>query len=168
MRAVLVLIVRQDDGANVAKRGVRPPMRGPRRGARGGGDPTWRLASSWSRTGGRHSAVLAVSFFADDSVQAASIGTPLRGRPSPREHVPVTMGARGQPMPGDVGRKPDTSVRWVARLGGSSGVRATWSSRDGKGLGLAGVPVGRAVLHKSTGSVCQEVLVALVAAGRPG
>jgi hypothetical protein len=80
----------------------------------------------------------------------------------------VTVGARGQPTPGDVERELFTSVRWVARLGGSSGVRATWSSRGDEGLGLAGVPVGRAVLHKSTGSVCQEVLVALVAAGRPG
>jgi len=68
-------------------------------------------------------------------------------------------------MPGDVERKLNTSVRWVARLGGSSGIRATWSSTDDEGLGLAGVPVGRAVLHKSAGSVCSEVLVALRCGG---
>lgn len=78
------------------------------------------------------------------------------------------MGARGQPTPGDVGRKSGTSVRWVARLGGSSGIRATSSSKGDEGRGLAGVPVGRAVLKKSAGSVCLEVLVALVVAGRPG
>lgn len=70
--------------------------------------------------------------------------------------------------PGDTRRELRTSVRWVARLGGSSGVRATWALQGAQGLGLAGVPVGRAVLHKSAGSVGSEVLVLLDMAGRPG
>lgn len=52
------------------------------------------------RAGGRHPVTLAASFFADGTVQVALIGTPLRGTPNPREHVPMTVGARGQPSRG--------------------------------------------------------------------
>lgn len=73
------------------------------------------------RTGGKHSAVFwRCRFFADCIVQAASTGTPLRGLPSPREHIPVTVSARGQLTPGAGGfflspRCSGCTAGWVLR-----------------------------------------------------
>jgi len=60
-----------------------------------------------------------------------------------------------------------TSIRRVSRLDGSSGTRAIRSLNRDRGLGLAGVPVGRVALHKSTDSVRSEVLVVLNTTRRP-
>lgn len=99
--------------------------------------------------------------FAEDIERVAWTGAPLRGHPNPREHAPVTAGARGQPDPGDAGEYTGASERRVHGRNGLSGARSARSWKHDWGLGLADVPAGRAVLHKSADSAWSEVPIRL-------
>jgi hypothetical protein len=87
----------------------------PRRGRSEGALESWAARHGGSRHVGvepvegtrlfwRYGASRAVSYRQPRS------GCRCGGEPSPREHVPVTVGARGQSTLGDAGRKPDTSA----------------------------------------------------------
>lgn len=69
----------------------------------------------------------------------------------------MTVGARGQPDPGDAGEYTGALERRVHGRNGLSGARSARSWKHDWGLGLAGVPAGRAVLHKSADSAWSEV-----------